>query len=190
MFIDLTLKLSKDHPAFQWAATQKNHLMARGHLATHIDVYEKTQVPLEYMESRGIIFDVSGIEDRKILKDDIDINMIKPGDFVIFMTEIMKESPYGENKYVTEHPELSWDLIKELINKKIHFIGIDAAGIRRGKEHIEVDKMCERKGVFVIENMTNLNTLKANIKEEFKIYTLWIDYEDYTGLPCRIVAKI
>ena len=43
--------------------------------------------------------------------------------------------------------------------EKISMIGVDFAGIRRGKEHTPKDQYCADRGVFVVENLCGLSRL-------------------------------
>lgn len=70
-------------------------------------------------------------------------------------------------------------------------IGIDFAGIRKPAEHHRADQYCADHGVFVIENLANLETLLAAAKgQTFIVHTYPVNYEGLTGLPCRVVAEI
>lgn len=116
--------------------------------------------------------------------------VIKTGDCVLFKTDRIKEYCYGSKEYFFEHPQLAQTLIDTLINKKIHLIAIDAAGIRRGKEHALADKRCEANGIYIVENIQNLDILSKMNSLPFLIYLMWLQLPGKTGLPCRIVANI
>ena len=184
MILDLTLPLSKDNYIFQWVNQQENPYIALGHVGTHLDTYKKTKIPLEYFESRGILFSVP--EKEIILLDDIAIEKIQKNDFVLFYTGIIEKYPYGSKEYFEKQPCLDQKLIHQLIKKKIRFIGIDCAGIEKGIKHEEMDKLCEDNGVYIIENLVNLKYIHG----EFFIYTLWFEDEIRTGLPCRVLVKL
>lgn len=62
-----------------------------GHIGTHLDTYEKSKIPLEYCKSSGILFDVRGI--AEVTLEDVDTSSIQTGDFVIFRTGRIEESP-------------------------------------------------------------------------------------------------
>jgi kynurenine formamidase len=110
---------------------------------------------------------------------------------IVFYTGYTEEPGYGNKQYFQDHPQLSNELINKLLDCKISLIAIDAAGIRRGKEHIIKDQLCADNNVFVIENICNLRTLLENNKNrEFIANTYPANYTDVTGLQCRIVAKV
>lgn len=183
MLIDITLKITET----MVKDAQKNEKKALvGHMGTHFDVMNKT-FPLEYTEREGIIFDVSSVRNRDIDVSDIDINQIHKDMFVIFYTSFIEEQGYGGNVYFTEHPQLSNDLIDLLLEKEISIIGIDFAGIRRGKEHTKKDQYCADNRVFIIENLCNLESLVG--LNQFMVNTYPMNYENMTGLPCRVIVK-
>lgn len=185
-YIDLTLTVRKTNKAYQWAQSQLKREIALGHVGTHFDIYDRPNIPLEYMQTRGVLLDVSHIQGREITSDDVDLDYVKPGDFVLIRTGAIEKHPYGSGLYFKESPVLSWELIEELIDSRVSFIGLDTPDIRRGKEHIEADKMCEAKGIYVIENLKNLDKIKPDVV--CKMLTMWHDEPEATGIRCRVVA--
>lgn len=185
MLIDITLKIT---PKMVVDAQGNEKKALVGHLGTHFDVMNK-EFPLSYTERNGIIFDVSKVENRDIELSDIDINNVKENSFVMFYTGFIEKEGYGTRKYFTEHPQLSNQLIDALLDKKVSIIGVDFAGVRRGKEHTPKDQYCADKGVFIIENLCNLKSL-IDVNKDFVVNTYPMNYAEMTGLPCRVVAKI
>ena len=61
MKIDLTVELTKERLNHLMARSSKKGLMSVGHFGTHFDAMGKT-FPLDFTESRGIVFDVSSID--------------------------------------------------------------------------------------------------------------------------------
>ena len=159
-----------------------------GHLGTHFDVMNK-EFPLEYTERKGIVFDVSSVKNREIDIADIDMNKVTNDMFVCFYTGFIEEEGYGTKKYFTEHPQLSNELLEALLQKNISIIGVDFAGVRRGKEHLLMDRHCADHGVFIIENLCNLYSVLKN-GTTFIANTYPMNYAEMTGLPCRVVADI
>lgn len=184
MLIDITLKIT---PKLAKDAQGNECKALVGHLGTHFDVMNK-EFPLEYIRRRGVIFDVSYIENRDIGSEDIDIDRIEKNMFVIFFTGYIEKVGYGSKEYFTEHPQLSDELIERLLDKKISMIGVDFAGVRRGKEHTPKDQYCAEHGVFIVENLCNLKELTTY--EAITINTFPMNYADVTGLPCRVIAEI
>ena len=183
MLIDLTLKITPQM-AKDAQGNEKKALV--GHLGTHFDVMDK-EFPLEYTERRGIAFDVSGVKGREIDIPDIDADKIQKEMFVAFYTGFVEEQGYGGEVYFKEHPQLSNGLIDFLLDREISIIGVDFAGIRRGREHTQKDQACADRGVFVVENLCNLKSIVG--LENYSVYTYPMNYAGMTGLPCRVIAK-
>ena len=182
MLIDITLKITPK----MVTDTQGNEKKALvGHLGTHFDVMNK-EFPLEFTRRQGIVFDVSSVEGRDIDIGDIDLNSVEKDMFVAFFTGYIEKVGYGGKIYFTEHPQLSNELIDALLDKGVSLIGVDFAGVRRGKEHTPKDQYCADRGVFIIENLCNL---KAVIGKAV-IHTYPMNYAGMTGLPCRVVAEV
>lgn len=185
MFYDLTLKVT---PQLIQDANGNERKSLVGHIGTHFDVMNK-EFPLDYLHLPAIIFNVC----HKVEIDccDIDLNQIQEGMFVAFATGFIEEVGYGNKEYFTNHPQLSNELIEELIQRKVSIIGIDCPGIRKGKEHTPIDQYCADHNVFVIENLCHLkNVLNNHSYRLCYINTYPVNYSDMTGLPCRVVGEI
>lgn len=161
-----------------------------GHIGTHFDVMNK-KFPLENTEQRGILFDVSHVKEREIAASDINLDKITEHDFIMFYTGCLQENKFGTAEYLQTRLELSDALITNLVNKKVSMIGIDFPGIRKPAEHFRADQYCADNGVFVIENLANLEILLAAAKgQPFLVHTYPVNYEGLTGLPCRVIAEV
>lgn len=161
-----------------------------GHLGTHFDVMNK-EFPLEYMEREAVVFDVGecGTE-RDITFDDIDINEVPEGGFVAFRTGFIEQEGYGTKTYFRDHPQLSMELIGQLLNLGVAIIAVDFAGVRRGQEHTPTDQICADRGTFIVENVCNLATiLNGQRYAHFIAGTYPVNFVGMTGLPCRVVAR-
>lgn len=183
MYIDLTLKINRQ--MLTEAMLLKNEALV-GHAGTHFDVMDK-EFPLEYTERKGIVFDVTGLEEIGI--GDVDLSKVEKDMFVAFCTGFHHKIAYGAPGYFSDHPQLTMQLIDALLDKGVSIIGIDFAGIRRTPEHIPADQRCADKGVFVIENLRNLEAVLAE-GGRFTACTYPMRCSDMTGLPCRVIAKI
>ena len=181
MLIDLTTNVPMNSPLLEKA----KDFAATGHIGTHLDTYEKTPIPLDYFRSAGVVFDVRGKEEVQL--GDINLNRIPKQSFVLFRTGRIEVHSYGSDGYGKDHPQLSHELIGKLIEKQIRFIGVDCQGIRRHEEHTPADILCEKNGVYVIENLQHLGELP---EQSFTVYTMWLDDPDLTGLRCRVIAEI
>lgn len=185
MKIDLTLRIT---PKMVQDAQGNEKKALVGHLGTHFDVMNK-EFPLAYTQRSGIVFDVSGIIGRDIAISDVDLSQVAPNVFVAFYTGFIEEEGYGGKRYFSQHPQLSKDLIDALLGKRVSIIGIDFAGVRRGKEHTPMDQFCADQGVFIIENLCNLKSLLGH-GGTFIAHTYPMNYAEMTGLPCRVVAEL
>lgn len=126
-----------------------------------------------------------------INENDIDLGKVENDTFVAFYTGFIETEGYGGKKYFKQHPQLSNRLIDLLLETKISIIGIDFAGVRRGAEHTPKDQYCADRGVFIIENLCNLNTIFSGKTDmDFIANTYPVNYVEMTGLPCRVVAKL
>ena len=191
MRIDLTYQLSREKIS-ELSATSDSRdksLISFGHMGTHFDTMGKT-FSLDYCECRGVIFDVSTLGERDIELADIDAGKISGGDFVLFCTGTSERYEYWSKDYSTHYPQLSWDVIKLLVDKKVHIIGIDARGLRKGAEHPEADKFCADNDVFIVENLVNLNKVVATGAQNFTVHTYPLNLVGFSGIPCRVVAEI
>lgn len=116
---------------------------------------------------------------------------IREGMFVAFFTGFIEREGYGSKAYFREHPQLSKALIEELVRRKVSLIGVDFAGVRRGREHTPTDQYCADRGVFIIENLCALGEVETASKDgRFTAHTYPMRYAEMTGLPCRVVAEV
>ena len=106
--------------------------------------------------------------------------------FVAFHTGYIDRVEYGSKEYFAFHPVLSVELIDALLEKGVSIIGVDCAGVCNGSEHTPMDQHCADQGVFIVENLCNLNKVIGRCV----INTYPMDYAEMTGLPCRVVAEI
>ncbi len=187
MLIDITVKVSRNA---QKRAMGNETMASMGHLGTHFDVMNKT-FPLSYTKRSGIVFDVSESIGKDITLNDDELSQVHRDMFVGFYSGFINEVEYGSSNYFKYHPQLSHTLVDKLLEKRISIIGIDFAGIRRGPEHTPKDQYCADKGVFIIENLCNLEmVLQGKPFNSFIANTYPINFEGLSGLPCRVVAEI
>ena len=64
--------------------------------------------------------------------------------------------------------------------------GLTAPGIRQHSEHEAADRFCEQHGIYVIENLKNMEQIHY---QRFTLYTMWLEDEVMTGLRCRVIAE-
>ena len=182
MLIDITLKIT---PKMTKDAQGNLKKALVGHLGTHFDVMNK-EFPLDYVRRQAIVFDVSSVNDRDIEIADIDLDVVESDMFVAFHTGFIDQVEYGSKEYFASHPALSVELIDALLVKGVSIIGVDCAGVRNGKEHTPMDQHCADHGVFIVENLCNLDKVIGKCV----INTYPMNYAEMTGLPCRVVAEV
>lgn len=185
---DLTLCMDLTH-RLNGAIDEKKALLS-GHLGTHFDVMDKT-FDLSYLQQPCVVFDVSSVEGRDIEASDIDFSQIDGAGAVVFYSGFIERHPYGTKEYFTQHPQLSPDLIDRLLDNGIKIIGVDFAGVRRGKEHPVMDKHCADRGTFIVENLCNIAALLDGTPSvHCTLNTYPLNFKGWTGLPCRVVARV
>ena len=183
MKTDITLRVTAK---LQQDAEQNLKKASSGHIGTHFDCMNK-QFPLENTERRGVVFDVSGIQGRDIEISDVDMSRLKKGTFVIFYSGYVEQEGYGSKKYFSCHPQVSNELIDALLDEQVSMIGCDFSGLRNGSEHTACDQRCADRGVFIVENLCNLKSLVG--KDDLLIHTYPMNFANWTGLPCRVIAE-
>lgn len=156
------------------------------HTATHIDlVSEEKRFDPDRMIGKGKLIDVVQISGREIQLSDVEHQVeVESGDFVFFRTDWSKF--VGTEKYY-DHPELSLDIVRWLISKKINVIGIDALGLAQGRRHGEHDRLLVQNDIFVLENLTNLSSIPDR---GFKVYCFPLKIEKIDAIPARVVVEI
>ena len=185
MLIDLSLPLEKA-PA-EGARQRESDLFRLGHYGTHLDRLLGSAIPLDYFKNRALLFDISAFsQQRPVRVNDLPLELLREGDFVLFHTGALLRNPYASKEYLSEYIEFSWELLDALLRKKVRFIGLDARGLRRNEEHRVADTLCEESGAFVIENMANTELLPE--RRPFTVYAACFDAGG-TGLPCRVFAE-
>ncbi len=185
VLLDITLPVT---PAMRSRAPEKVDHALVGHLGTHFDAMDK-EFPLSYTRREGIVFDVSAVRGRDIDLADVSLERVTEGQFVAFYTGYIEEEAYGTKTYFSQHPQLSHALIEALLDKHVAIIGVDCAGVRRGKEHTPADQRCADRGAFVVENLCRLGAV-VSAGECFTAHTYPVNYVGMSGLPCRVLAEI
>lgn len=159
---------------------------ASHNMGTHIDIISPDNViEPERMIAPGIKYDVRHLGSGPIEVKDIDLSVIKGGEYVFFQT--------GWDAYITDHerydmhPEISLDLVKELAKRNVNMIGIDALGLGRNRNHGIIDVYLGKEKKYAIENLTNLDQVPMT---GFKVYALPIKVEGLDVAPVRILAEV
>lgn len=186
-FIDLTMDLNIAISKFsQKDSNFRPELL--GHLGTHMDIMDTSGPSVDRFISKSHIVDVNNIFEREISLIDtkLDKANIMPGDSVIFKTNWSKNK-LETTDYFKSHPYLAYDLIDFMLNKQVNLIGIDAPGVRRGAEHKAIDIHCANHGVFIVENLVNLDNI--DLTKFSTLYCFPIKFDRNTGATCRVVIS-
>jgi kynurenine formamidase len=196
MKFDLTLKLDKKlfeqllGLTLQDTAQTVQNLEKSGHIGTHFDVMDK-EFNLQNIITKGRVFDISHIHTGEVKLADLDLSSVRENDFVMFYSGILKKYGFATPEYFATYIELSDELIDFLIEKKVCFIGVDMAGVKNQKGHERIDRYCADRGVFIIENLDRLDLLFKDAKDgSFTVYTFPVNWQGFSGLPCRVVAEV
>lgn len=153
-------------------------------MGTHIDVMNPDVViENERLIGEGIKFDVSHIPNKVIKLKDLDLSC-KRRDICIFQTN-WDQYFEDEEKY-NNHPEISIEVIKYLVDKNINMIGIDTLGLGVSKNHGIIDKYLGDHKMYAIENLCNLKNIP---NKNFKVYCLPMKIEGLDGYPARILVE-
>ena len=149
------------------------------HTGTHIDAPMHltddsrfiNDFPADRFISNGVLLDVRG-DDVIAMKPEYE-RMVKEQDIVLLYTGFDKY--YGEPSYFTNHPVMSDELAQFFISKQIKMLGLDMPSPDRVP--FSVHKALLKSGIFLLENLTNLNSL--------------IGYENFEviALPIKIAAE-
>lgn len=192
MKIDLSFRIKKEMLDEILSTVKATNEAAErsGHVGTHLDVMNG-EFSIDNIITNGKIFDISHIKTGEVKLEDLDLSGIKENDFVLFHSGILKQYGYGTEEYFSAYIELSDELVDYLIDKKVSFIGVDMAGAKKPKDHHSIDLHCAEKGIFIIENLVNLDLLlKETPKKSFTVYTFPTNMSGFSGLACRVIADI
>lgn len=185
MLIDISMEVT---PALLADAKRLQKKELEGHLCTHFDAMDK-EFPLEYTRREGILIDVRGVMGRDVDVCDVDLSLVKKDTFVAFLTGYSTREPYGSRTYFSESPQLSHALIRALVEKGVSIIALDCGGIRRGAEHIPADQWCADHGVFVVENLCDMEQILVH-GDRFTAHTYPLRFTGISGHPCRVIAEV
>lgn len=65
------------------------------------------------------------------------------------------------------------------------------AGAKKPKDHPCIDLHCSENGIFIIENLVNLDLLLKEVPgKPFTVYTFPTNMSGFSGLSCRVIAEI
>ncbi|MGF1869035.1 cyclase family protein [Photobacterium indicum] len=178
---NISIEISEDHPAYQWAKRQSDSVNAMGHIGTHIDCY--TKIPLEAAYTTPIhIIDCSEAMPTLAQVETLELS----GKSLILYTGNFEENGYGNSNYGAKSTVLNSDVLDSILNSSPMFIAIDSYGIgAHGDEHISFDKRCEENNCFVIENIC-LSKVMLDTLDSLEIS--FDPTSASTGKRCNVIA--
>lgn len=183
--MNLHIELDSSHPSYTWLEKQADKLGAKGHFGTHTDCYTTTPSDSKYNLQAVLI---NCINRMPLISDLSNIPSLE-GKAVILYTGNMYKNDYGSKAYFDEtDTSIDRDTLLYILEQHPLFILIDSYGIgAHGETHIELDKLSESHGCFVIENIC------ITPEQSEKIESIQIEIElDYpsTGKPCKVYSEI
>ncbi len=173
--IDITHTLNEQTPTYpgdykttitEYKTIQKDYysayLLQSGlHTGTHIDIpmhlveHNKTvkDFSVDCFIGNGVLLDVRG--ENPITMKDSYRDTIQSGDVVLLYTAF--DERYQDEEYFNQHPTVGEELAKFLLDLNIKMLGMDMPA----PDHppYTFHKALLRKGIFVLENLTNLQSL-------------------------------
>lgn len=189
MTIDLTLSLDLKSATFRNPDSLTFRGIALGHFGTHLDKASSDPLPLDLQERSGLLLDArtAGADIGLGLLDGAEV---RPGDFILVHTGHLERHPYASEGYFHGHPQLDWALVEALVAQGASLIGIDAPGLRGRSDHGKVDRWCEERKVYVVENLARLEELARTGLRRFPLRLGWIGHRGGTGIPVQVVAQV
>ncbi len=195
---DLTMPIDERTPTFpgdpkqeikQIATIKENgwnekRLTFNSHFSTHIDApfhmiengKKLTDFPIETFIGEAIV-----IEMKK--KTDPNLNNVKAGDIVFFLTGQTKKAYSGN--FFKDNPLIAKETAQKLIDKKVRIVGIDS--FSPDNKPFDIHKMFFKSGILIVENLVNLEKLKG---KRFKCYIFPLKIQNAEGAPCRVVGVL
>jgi kynurenine formamidase len=133
------------------------------HVGTHVDCpmhlvsseITISEYGLEHFAGNGVLISAEEIEEIGY-KASYD-KLINKGDIVLIYTGMDKI--YGSDDYYIKHPYITKELAEFFVNKEIKMLGVDMPS--PDFPPFEIHKLLLGNGIFIIENLRNLDKLKS-----------------------------
>ena len=71
----------------------------------------------------------------------------------VFILDLLRKKDMKRKNILQNIPSYPMNCLKHFCRKKVSIVGVDFAGVRRGKEHTPMDQYCADHGAFIIENL-------------------------------------
>lgn len=159
------------------------------HIGTHIDAplhfieggKRLSEIPIERFTGKAHVIDAQG---KTIIEQDIlDAHTIKPGDILLVFTG--HDQHFGQDSYYLEHPLISEGFARKAVNLGVSIVGLDTPSPDRAPYTIH--KILLEKEVLIIENLTNLFSLKDASSIEIFAFPPKLALE---AASVRVVARV
>jgi arylformamidase len=202
--VDLSMRLSDDTPVypgdpsvrievtstFEEAGFFNTRLTLGAHNGTHIDAEGHMipggrmldEYPLSRFHGRGVLLDVRNGSSGLDLRDAAGDVTVDADSIVLLWTGI--SDARHEPDYYSRVPDLTMDLVEQLIAAGVKMVGVDAGSI--DAEPFEIHKALLSGGVLIAENLVRLSTLAS---ASFKVWALPLNVS-VEASPARVVAHL
>jgi arylformamidase len=206
--VDLSMRLSDDTPVypgdpsvrievtstFEEAGFFNTRLTLGAHNGTHIDAEGHMipggrmldEYPLSRFHGRGVLLDVrngsSGLDLRDAAVNATGDAVVDADSIVLLWTGI--SDARHEPDYYSRVPDLTMDLVEQLIAAGVKMVGVDAGSI--DAEPFEIHKALLSGGVLIAENLVRLSTLAS---ASFTVWALPLNVS-VEASPARVVAYL
>lgn len=182
---DLKTKITQEG-SLERDGYQDHYVSIGTHAGTHIDAPSHMiaggknidQLSLDNFCGKGVYVNVG----KEISLEKIKEVDIREGDIVLLHTGMSEV--YHKPEYYDTYPDISEEIARYLVDKKIKIIGVDMCSIDH--EPFPAHKIFLKNRILIIENLTNLEKLSG---KEFRVYAFPLKLE-LDGSPMRVVAKI
>jgi kynurenine formamidase len=162
------------------------HLDAPSHFVANTESID--MIGVERLVSPALLFDLPKGANNLITLDDLrDVNEIDRGISVLFRTgwQSMKNS----KNYMLSNPGLSVEAAEFLAGIKVNAIGIDGPSIDIGSDdRFSAHRTLLAKGILIVENLSNLESLKH--KDKFTLIINPLKLKGASGSPIRALAIV
>lgn len=168
----------------------ENHNLKIGmHTGTHLDLpahmiksdNHVSEIELDSLSGKARLI-YSGTEEIIAYKEEYD-SLIEKDDIVLIYTGFAEK--YGSREYYDEHPVLSLELAKFLIDKEVKMLGFDMPSPDRFP--YQIHKLLFENDIFILENLRNLDKLLGFKSFELLVFPLKIRAE---AAPVRAAALL
>jgi arylformamidase len=162
------------------------HLDAPSHFVAHAESID--MIGVERLVSPAVLLHLPKGANGLITLDDLhDIKEIERGISIVFRTGW--QNMINNKDYMISNPGLSMAAAEFLAEKKVNAVAIDGPSIDIGSdEHFSAHKTLLGKGILIVENLCNLESLDH--KDTFTLLINPLKLKGASGSPVRALAII